>query len=167
MGFGKDGRGVILKSNDPNDSIASLGNQTVQKLACPGFTNITEDFRLLKLVAQLSVINLANDESLVIGLADNELSASEIKESLEAQGPLDRADRDSEEKATRPVWPLGQIIPFQSGSVATMAFEWKKRWTFSDGTGFVLFVYNPSNSSLSASTQTVRHVSTAYGVWVT
>ena len=106
-------------------------------------------------------------------LADGDLTVTEIKECLEADGPLDRNDTTKEERATRAVWVLSQTdlqdpaivnVPFKGDNGGPIVVA-KPRWTFSEAKGWTLGIYN--NTSFSLTTGAVVHMqSTAYGVWV-
>lgn len=171
MGFGKNDTGVIIRDNSAI-ALSTLGGETAIVIT----TDITwgEDFRLLKseFMAIVEGLTSAEGRGLVIGIADGELTAIEIAECLQADGPGDRNDNEANERATRPVWLIGaldisgQTIGRFRGSMGSFLMEWKKRWTFSNPEGLEFFVYNQSGTALTTGA-TVRVDATHYGVWLT
>ncbi len=170
MGFGKDGTGAILR-DDSAIALSTLGGESAIQVA----TDITwgEDFRLLKteFLAVLDGVTTEEGQRLIIGVADGELTATEVGECLQADGPGDRNENLAKERAQRPVWPVGAIVGaglsarFVGHNGGTL-MEWKKRWTFSDPEGMSFFVYNQSGTALTTGA-TIRINATHYGVWVT
>lgn len=170
MGFGKDGTGVIIRYRDNNDSLDSLAAGTVVK---SNALTMTEKFRLISIKEFFfSVQGLTGDESVHVGIASNELSVAEIKDAIEAQGPVGRDDYGAMADAELPVWILGQYSA-KDGSAPAAAtiggnnvpIEKTIRWTFGDS-GFVVFWYNHTNANFSAGTQIGRFYGKFFGVWV-
>ncbi len=169
MSFDKSG--VLVREFLPELALASLGAGTVLKSTAQ--VAFEEDFRLLKTEYLPSIDGLAAGESIILGLADNNLSVAEIAEAIQLNGPINRNQNVEKERARRPVWLLATIGADVSGlGVAVpnqgMPIVWKKRWTFSKGTGqgFVFFVINPDDSALSAAAQKWHYRATHFGVWV-
>ncbi len=164
MGFGKDGKGVIIKENN-GIALGTLAQQTA--ILLPAIA-VTEDFRMLKaeIHAMLNAATTGEASLLVMGLADAELSLAEVEEAFELNGPLDRNDNVNRERAERPVWILGGLGDFGETDIRAF-YEWKKRWTFSSPEGWNLFVYNQSSSASLTTGSTIRVLATYYGVWVT
>ncbi len=171
MGFGKDGKGVIIRQFDAF-TLSTLGSQTVIKQGNP--LVIGEDFRMLKFEIFADIFGATfvdADGPLLLGIADNELSVTEIKECLEANGPLDRNDRVSMEHATRPVWPYFQISNDSSANAHIensnqMPQEGSPRWTFSNPEGWTWWAYNMGTGALTDA-GFIRIEVKYYGVWVT
>ncbi len=176
MGFGKNNQGVIIRAIE-DQALGALAADAVIKIETD--IALTEDFRLLKmeLTAFVEGLTAGEGDGLHIGIADGELSTTEIKECLEAAGPQDRNDHQTMERANRPVWLIGRILaqlPEVAGALkivfidrsSSPMMEWTKRWTFSDPEGWELFVYNRGAGALTTGA-TVRTTSTSYGVWVT
>ncbi len=174
MGFGKNNTGVII-TDARNQALGALSANDVIKIGTP--LVLVEDFRLLKAeaFAQITGLVAVEGEGLILGIANNELSVTEIKEAIDgAQGPTSRNDRVSEERATRAVWLVGKTsvqsftetrMDFLDGNTGGTKIVTKPRWTFSDPEGWAWFVYN---SSLTITTgATVRLTSKVFGVWVT
>lgn len=167
MGFGKDGKGVMLRSQANDQALGTLGSGTALKIASAPFTSIEEDFRLLKLKWSVALKSFTSNEGpLYFGIADNELSVAEIAEAIEAAGPTDRNDREGNEEATRPVWLLGQFVNNDIVPDTGLFEETVLRWTFSDTEGFTWFVYNQDGTPLTTGAL-FSHNCTAFGVWVT
>ncbi len=171
MGFGKDGRGVILRTNE-QQTLLTLADGAVKKISSD--IVITEDFRMLKAEILAFIDGLTTQEvhGLYLGIANGELSETEIAEAINADGPTDRNDRLPQERAERAVWLISR---FQTdGFTDLFAFVdddgapaiWKKRWTFSNGDGWSYFVFNNTGSALTTGAN-VRLLSTMYGVWLT
>ncbi len=170
MGFGKNNSGVIIR-DDSAIALSTLGGESAIVVT----TDITwgEDFRLLKTEFTAIVEGLTSTEGngLLIGLADGELTATEIEECLQADGPGDRNDNAPAERANRPVWIIGAVDPASEstlrfkGARGDFLMEWKKRWTFSNPEGLEFFVYNQSGNALTTGA-TVRINATHYGVWL-
>ncbi len=171
MGFGKDNKGVIIRRRDTL-ALTTIGGQVAKVV---GALAITKDFRLLKLEIAAHVVGLTAGEGrgLTLFLADGELTVAEIKECLEADGPLDRNDNSKSERAERPVWVLAQLdikditqvngtfLNKNGGSI----IEAKPRWTFSEAKGYTLGIYNNTSFTLTTGAS-MQLLSTAFGVWV-
>ncbi len=172
MGFGKNNTGVIIRDNSAI-ALSTLGGEAA--IVVTTDVGWEEDFRLLKSEVYALVEGLTSGEGqgLVLGIADGELTAIEINECLQADGPGDRNQNVQRERAERPVWIIGgmgalidQDIGRFLGREGGPLMEWKKRWTFSDPEGLEFFVYNQSGTALTTGA-TVRLDATHYGVWVT
>ncbi len=169
MGFGKQGTGVIIRQADTITLLTLAVNGAVKQ---DNPLVLGEDFRLLKTEAFLGLSGATfvdADGPIIIGMADNELSAAEIAECLVADGPLDRNDNVSSEQSMRPVWPLWSM-PFTAADTnlnPTVALrDTKVRWTFSNPEGFAFFVSNLGTSPLTTG-GVVSLFAKHYGVWVT
>ncbi len=104
MGFGKDGKGQIIREN-VTISLGTLAANTAIKASAQ--VAIQEDFRLIKTKASVNYFSpdLDVDNAIVVGIADNELSAAEISEALTAS-PTDHNDNVPQERSMRPVFEL-------------------------------------------------------------
>ncbi len=87
MGFGKDGKGVIIREGRAQ-AIGALAAATGFLIATKLAT--LERFRMLKSEVFASIIGLTGGEGtgLVFGLADGDLTLAEIEEAIELGGPL-------------------------------------------------------------------------------
>ncbi len=170
MGFGKDGKGAILRESSSID-LGTLGAVTAIK--ADAALVLGDDFRLLKseMMFTLERDLGGTDEAVLIGICDNELSVAEIAEALSANGPLDRNDNLASERAMRPVWIVAQFrstaqqnLPNNSLPVIHKG----KPWIFSNPEGWTWFAFNPTGSALAdTNTPEVKFFGTHYGVWVT
>ncbi len=176
MGFGKDGKGAILRENT-TVALSTLSGNTALKVDGADLA-ITEDFRLMKseIFGNITGLTAGEGEGILLGLASDELTVAEIAAAINAAGPLDRNDRASMEAAERPVWLIGAYSP-AIGSPASPTeghfvsdnggarIVHKMPWTFSNPEGWVFFVMNTGSSLQTGAS--VRIVATHFGVWVT
>lgn len=162
MGFGKDGKGVIGNHHDVATLGGALAAATAQSLFSQSWG---EDFRLIKLEGYCGISGLAAGEAAVIYVADHELTVGEIAECLSAF-PIDRNDNVPNERAHRPVFPLGMAFGLASSGMALVHFDKTIRWTFSAAEGWHLGVYNPDQGSAHAGALTYALSLKAFGVWV-
>jgi len=167
-GFGKDGKGQILY-DEVTISLGALGDNLAMKQTLPYV--LEDDFRIIKMEwAGKMVGHTAGEGPMVIVLADNELTPTEIAEAVNAS-PVDRNDNVALERAHRPVFQLGlsagngttDIISKGNG---TEFMEKTIRWTFSNPEGFTMAVVNQSGGGFTIGTIFVLHCK-YYGVWVT
>lgn len=163
MGFGKDGKGIIIYENERavlggalNSGIASISIGDVVGL-------LTEDFRLLKVEGAIDIQGLAAGEMCVVGLADGQLTAAEIQECL-AAFPVNPNDYPAIERSHRPVFLLGYAAGIKNDGHNLVEFEKTIRWTFSNPDGWMFFLFNPGANHAGALTYIL--LSKAYGVWV-
>jgi len=168
MSFGKDGKGVIIRQLGLI-TLGALGSQVVIKESTP--VPITDDFRMLKNMAFIRLAgatSVEGDGPIVVGICNNDLSVTAIKEALEAAGPLSRNDRDKDEAASRVVFPI-VMLEFSPQIEADQAVfdptEFTKAWTYSKGIGWSWFAYNLGAGALTTGA-TIRILNTSFGVWV-
>ncbi len=163
MGFVKDGTGVIIRE----DRAVTTGTLAVNTaiLASAQIT-LGEDFRMLKSEFSFQVSNSVADESVLIGIANGDLTIAEIAECLEVNGPTDRNDRVAVERSERAVWPIVNIGNASRIANDGLPIEIKLRWTFSNPEGWVFFAYNQSDATLGTS-MIVTIIAKHFGVWVT
>jgi len=172
MGFGKDGKGVIIRE-DFTQALGALATETAIKGTSLA---ITDDFRMLKamIAAHLTGLTAGEGQGLLFGLCNDDLTATDIAECLRANGPLNSSDRDLQEFAERyatVISQAGHVTEIASGTQLTFFNEaggplivTKPRWTFNKGVGWNWFVFNNGpNLTTGAS---VRVIATEYGVWV-
>lgn len=172
MGFGKNGRGAIIRENvlitvgslAANTGILANGGSRISD-------NLQEDFRILKTEIVLSKINQTTDEaSLSLWMVDGELSLAEASAAIQNGGPLDRNDRDQQERAERWVKPVCILlastdITAGAGTAYQVPIVIKPGWTFSDPEAWDWMIFNQGEASAGATL--VRMLVTHYGVWVT
>lgn len=173
MGFGKDNKGAIVYESR-GQALAALGANAAILIGTKLAT--TDDFRMLKaeVVASISGLTAGEGEGLAFGLADGDLSVTEVEEALDLNGPLARDDIVITEQAQRPVFLLGSYNPSSSGSTAGEFADkmsgapfiiGKPRWTFhNNGKGWNWFVYNTGQALTTGST--VKIHAKNFGVWL-
>ncbi len=172
MGFGKDGKGVIIRTSHT----ASLGAVAAGVAVAFKTTTPTEDFRMLKteMFAGVNGVDAGEGEGLLIGMANADLTVTEIEEALEVNGPLGPQSRIETEKAERAVFILGVVqakppanveIVFVDKHSNAPAIINKTRWTYYSSVGWKYFVYNASAAAL-ATGGNLYMIATHYGVWL-
>ncbi len=172
MGFGKNNTGVIIRETD------SLALTTIGALTAKIFAGLTlgEDFRSMKieLVAHVDGITAGEGNGLMLGIANGELSATEITECINADGPLDRNDRAQQEEAER-FCKTFAAAALQTATASVFVFQGefgnpfltvKPNWTFSNPEGWSFFVFNNDAAGLTIGA-VVHLAATHYGVWLT
>ncbi len=172
MGFGKDGKGTIIKES-VSIVLGALGQQDVVVGAGPV---ITEDFRIIKTEVWGAITGLTSAEAdgLYLGIANGDLNAGEIEESLEANGPLFPGQAVEQERAGRLTKMLGQFIPASAANDLSRMLVGPDggapvsktiRWTFGKSQGgWNWFVHNVGTVLTTGAT--LRLSAVHYGVWV-
>ncbi len=175
MGFGKDGKGVII-SELREQAIGSLGANTGiiigTKLA------LATRFRMLKVELTATLVDMTASEGLALQvyLADGNLTLVEFEAAIEQNGPISANQIAEGEKAMRPTWLMGAGPAHLNNPVAADGFmmvngsggpllEAKPRWTFGIGNSWNWLVYNGGKAITTGSTMKIK--SKVYGVWVT
>ncbi len=171
MGFGKDGKGAILRERVVSGALGALAAQDA--VAFTGLV-LTEDFRILKseIIAFVSNLTPPEGSGLIFGIANGDLTAAEIEEAIEAAGPLDRNDRIPTEQAERNVKTLGVITDVSVTGKTNIIrnnedgpmIESKHRWTYSNPEGWDWWIYNLGGSLTTGALLQLYAVH--YGVWV-
>ncbi len=170
MGFGKDGKGVIIKETR-SQAVGTLANSTVLIIG----TNIAtvERFRMLKtqVMASITGVTAGNANGYYFGLADGDLSLTEIEQGIETIGPLGPNDIVTNAFAIRPIWILGGIkqqnnteVLFENETGGSVLVG-TPRWTFASIKSWNFFIYNMGAAPTTGSTVDIRVKS--FGVWVT
>ncbi len=173
-GFGKDGKGVIIRET-VTQALGTLATDTgiVISQGDIGGT-LSDDFRILKtefLAALQGATFDSGDGPIELYLANADLSLADFEASIEATGPLNRADRDVNEAVMRYSKCLGQIAMVAEntggGSILPLdgsVGELIPRWTFSKGVGWQWFAYNTGATLATGALIKIR--AKHYGVWV-
>ncbi len=177
MGFGKDGKGAILRE-DTTITLAALAADDV--VIGSSSLSLDGDFRILKseIIATARGLTGGEGAALVLSMANGDLTAAQIEATIEQNGPQAQNDRDRQEIAERWVRRVGVTVEHSSTVVSPRMFrneqngallELKPRWTFirrrtaADG-GWSWAVYN--NGVTLTTGATVHLLATHYGVWV-
>ncbi len=130
---------------------------------------------MIKLQIAASARGVAAAEGPVhLYLINDELSVTEVKEAIEANGPLGRSDRVAQERAERAVFLIG-TFPAETPSTENEGIHGRDgqdgivertiRWTFSDAQGWSLGVFNQTGAAMTTGA-TVRFVAKFFGVWL-
>lgn len=175
MGFGKDGKGVILREQ-ATMALGTLAAQTGLIMTGGALvgTALLERYRIIKteIVASIGQATFSSgDGPIEIYLVDGNYSLSEFEEAITGAGPFGPNDTIREEKAERWYKLFGQIafIPQNVGPGATlnngMVVEKTIRWTFALSKGWNWIAVNRGSPLTTGSTLavTAKH----FGVWVT
>ncbi len=176
MGFGKDGKGAILREKT-TVTLAALAADDV--VIGASSLSLDGDFRILKSEIMCTLRGMTSLEGVGLSLhmANGDLTAAQIEATLEQNGPQARNDRDRQEIAERWVRRVGMTTGptvnetervfrnEQGGPLLTL----KPRWTFirrrtaADG-GWSWAVFNDGVTLTTGAT--VHIMATHYGVWV-
>ncbi len=177
MGFGKDGKGAIVKEQ----TTLTLGALAGQALAVTSSAVLLdEDFRILRsdITAVITGVTSLEGVGLILYLTEGSLASADIEANIEQNGPLRLGDQDLEEIASRWVRRVG-ITAGPTVNETERVFKNKyggallniePRWTFRRGRtanngGWNWAVYNDGVTLTSGAT--ARVLATHYGVWVT
>ncbi len=159
MGFGKDGKGVIIWDNSSIGALSTLAGVTGIVAAGPV---LTEGFRQLKSQIWPALTGLTNGEGVWFGIAAADMSLTNVEAAIES-AVLTRGDVIANKNAQLPVWPLHLFI---GGDEQAVHLEMKLGWTFPEESGgWQWWVYNPSAGALATGAG-MRVVAKHFGVWV-
>ncbi len=176
MGFGKDGKGAIVKEFT-SFALAGLAGQDLI-LANAG-VSLDQSFRILKtiLTATLTGITSLEGAGLMLYMTTGDLTEPSVEANIEQNGPVSRGDPAATEVAGRWVRLVAvspnatvnlterSMLNEHGGAILTV----KPRWTFirrrtaTEG-GWNWGIYN-NGVTLTTGT-TCRIAATHYGVWV-
>ncbi len=175
MGFGKDGKGAILKEQVTLTVGALAARDLV--LANSGIA-LDADFRILKSIVTATIVGVTSSEGngVVLYMTQGELDEAEVEANIETNGPLSPGDRDLQEIAERWVRPIGITLGTEVSTEHVFRnetgggiLEIKPRWTFrrrrtaTEG-GWNWALYNDGVALTSGAT--LHLLATHYGVWV-
>ncbi len=166
MGFGKDGKGVMIKER----VTITLGTLGAGLALSGGAFVLQDDFRIIK-TEYLAVLTggTAGDGPYLLVLTDAELQDVEISQAALA-GPSDRNDNVENERTNRPVFNMGYFNGIatsgQVGQSDGRLTEKTIRWTFSDPEGWEWAIVNLNTGALTTGAF-VSIFAKHYGVWVT
>ncbi len=173
-GFGKDGKGVIVRETVTKALVTLAANTGIVISGGDIGITLTDDFRILatEYLASLQLATfVAGDGPIELYLANGDLSLADFVESIEATGPLNRNDRDLNEKVMRWSKCLGQIAFVEENAAGGVLLpadggvgKITPRWTFSKGVGWQWFAYNTGQALTTGATVKIR--AKHYGVWV-
>ncbi len=174
MGFGKDGKGVII-TELRSQAIGTLAAATALLIGTKLAT--VERFRMLKTECNALIFGtIAATEfgGMLLGIADGDLTVAEIEEQIEANGPLGPNDVVLSEQAMRPVFIVGAIdigpaanntvIMFRDVQSNAPQIRATPRWTFARTKSWNWFLYNSGEAPTTGAS--VRVTAKNFGVWV-
>ncbi len=175
MGFGKDGKGVIVKEQ----TSITLGALSVGAAALVNSgVALDEDLRILKseFTCVINGLTASEGNGLALYMTQGELDAALVEANIELSGPVSPGDRSGIEVAERWVRKVGMtrgnevstehVLTNESGGPL---LHWTPRWTFrrrrtSTEGGWNWAIYNDGASLTTGAT--ARITGTHYGVWV-
>ncbi len=168
MGFGKDGKGVILRETR-SQALGALGVSTGIIIG----TNVAtlERFRMLKseIVATLSGVTSGEGTGLALYLVSGDLSLAEFEASIELTGPL--GPNDSIVAAIADRWSMycGAFEGRDSEEIAVNnegghLLEVIPRWTFARAKSWNWILYNHGLAVTTGATVFLKCKD--FGVWV-
>ncbi len=177
MGFGKDGKGAIVKEQ----TTITLGALAGQDLAAAASAVLLDmDFRILRsdITAVITGATSLEAVGLILYMAQGILSVAEMEANIELNGPVRLGEKIEEEVASRWVRRVG-ITTGPTVNETERVFKNKHggallniepRWTFRRGRtasegGWNWGVYNDGVTLTAGGI--VRILATHYGVWVT
>ncbi len=177
MGFGKDGKGAIVREQ----TSITLGALAGQDMAgADSLVLLDMDFRILKseITAVIRAVTSLEGQGLILYMTEGDLSVSEAEVVVEQNGPVRLGQQIEEEVASRWVRRIGVTIgptPNETERVFLNKYggpmlEATPRWTFRRGRtasegGWNWAIYN---SGVSLTTGAVVDLTAVhYGVWVT
>ncbi len=176
MGFGKDGKGAIIKEQTDITLAGLVGLDYVQ---VDSDILLDQDFRILRsdVTAVARGITSLEGKGLILYMTQGILSESEAEQNIELDGPVRMGEKIDEEIASRWVRRLGITIGStvnETERIFTNKYgggllNIEPRWTFRRGRtasegGWNWGVYN---GGVTLTTGTIVNViATHYGVWV-
>ncbi len=177
MGFGKDGKGAIVKEQD-SFALGALAGQALVGNASN--VSLDMDFRILRsdIMATLTGITSLEGAGLVLYMAEGDLTDAQTEENIEQNGPVRLGAQVEEEIASRWVRRVavspGDMVNNTERSMLNKyggpLLSMEPRWTFrrartaAEG-GWRWAVYNDGVTLTSGTS--LRILATHYGVWVT
>ncbi len=176
MGFGKDGKGAIVKEQ----TTITLGGLAGQdNIGQSSAVVLDMDFRILRsdITAVITGITSLEGIGLILYMTNGDLVDATIEENIEQNGPLRLGQAEEEEIASRWVRRVG-IVDAPTVNETERLFRNKyggglldlePRWTFRRGRTGTLGGWNWSvyNDGVTITTGAiVRILATHYGVWV-
>ncbi len=173
MGFGKDGKGVIVYDQaEENIGAVPVGDLVTLTNRAQGV--MVEDYRMLKCDYWINIRPAAAivifEGPVMIGMAHGDLTAAEIEAALESV-VLGAVDLVANEEAGRPVWPLELILlpDADQGNAVDLSRKgsFTPRWTFPNPAGWQWWVWNLNAVTAVTTGSFISIVAKTFGVWVT
>ncbi len=164
MGFGKDGKGVIIHAGIVRGALGALPAQsfTTMSATLVDFNTNDSAVRILKGEILFDIHSkTTGDGPVMIGLCDGQYTDAELEEAFEAFGTpwtvtggcvYDRAQSagPEHEQSQRPIWPL-LLVPNNETNQLPEEFGnpiiWNPRWTFHES--LKVFAFNMEQAALT------------------
>ncbi len=177
MGFGKDGKGAIVKEQT-TFTLGALAGQDL--IGGSSGVQLDMDFRILRsdVTAVLTGMTSLEGKGLILYMAEGDLADGESEANIEQNGPVRLGDQILEEIAQRWVRRVGiTIAPTVNETERVFTNKYggglldiEPRWTFRRARsvaqgGWNWLVYNDGITLNTGAT--LRILATHYGVWVT
>ncbi len=176
MGFGKDGKGAILREKVAITLGALAANDVA--LQSSGIA-LDGDFRILKsdITCVMRAMTSLEGQGLILYMTNGDLLAAEVEATLETNGPIASNDRVNQEVAERWVRRVGitggptvnEVERVMRNEHNSGLLSFNPRWTFkrrrtaTEG-GWNWAVYNDGQALTTGGTANI--IATHYGVWV-
>ncbi len=169
MGFGKDGKGAMLRQHQQM-ALATLANDAGIILGTK--PPINDDFRMLKWEGVCTIENCTNGEAgaLSLWMVDGDLSLAEAMAALDSNAPTDLNDNPGEAVASRFV-KLIAVLVGDTGDERTFigrngspVLELPIRWTFASTKSFNFLIVNDGDQLTTGCIVNLR--GTAFGVFI-
>ncbi len=177
MGFGKDGKGAIVKEQT---TLTVLGLAARDAVGVDSAVILDMDFRILRsdITAVLVGATSLEGQGLILYMTEGDLTVAESEVNIEQNGPVRLGEQIAEEVASRWVRRVG-ITTGPTVNETERVFRNKyggglldlePRWTFRRGRtgtegGWNWVIYNDGVALTTGST--LHILCTHYGVWVT
>ncbi len=172
MGFGKDGKGVIIRESR-TQALGTLA-QDVGIIVGTKIATL-ERFRMLKSIcyAGLTGLTATEGQQLMLYLADGNFTIGEINACINNQGPFGPNDEVEEELSERMVVLVGAVSGVDIGGVQAHIHDMntnapvcvaKPRWTFARTKSWNWVIFNRGAALTTGSS--ARILAKNFGVWV-
>ncbi len=174
MGFGKDGKGVII-AEAPTEPLLTLAANTGLIISSNEVgTALLERFRVIKaeITAEIQNATFAGgDGPLELYMIDGDLTLAEFEEAIETVGPVGPNDTVRAEQAERFYKSFGLLnfVPENTAKGAMLngglVVERTIRWTFARSKGWQWVIYNHGTALTTGAL--IKLQCKHFGVWVT
>lgn len=162
MGFGKQGKGVIIYEQNIDIVLGTLASRAALSENGPV---LTDGFRLLKTEGFVHADGGTDGRPVTFGICQADMTDAEIAVCL-LSAPLGRQAIAAAETSQRPCFVMGVV---QDGEVIRFIPEdgiKQTQWTFpEDSGGWAWFGFNPFDDAMQAGT-VLQIRAKHYGVWV-
>ncbi len=176
MGFGKDGKGVIIKEA-ATQPLLTLASNTGLFLASGNVVGVLLKTRFRHLKVEYSAVIsgaavIDGDGPIDLYLVDGDLTVAEAEQAIEMAGPLSANDVVLAAQAMRwvkymgQIWFVEQTANAENPHLRDAELQRVTRWTFGIDKGWRWFAYNTGSGALTTGA-TIKVTAKHFGVWVT